>query len=547
MTNETTAPSPPNSKKTDSPTPGRPNHAVQRLRFICSAQEYGWIYKYALSRSKASRHRMPLPDSYEAFLQSKGDDFNAAAVRIAVRVFGISLTGLEAWELIKRYLAARKAGGKAITRTSSKVPFLKSPNLKLSLSVSMILLFHRLLYRFFSRLRANLLTQEAKPFRRRNPRISKALVSRFAPAIGASFSGFLLGIYPKDQLRITAAIFTLSRSIEFLWNKLELKGYTKGLPSWFGAWMLMPLSCGQLLHAFIFDRDCFPDAYADFTMSRAHNYIQKRPQNYPRDKPWPTTAQTINSLSTMASLGWPPFISPILFPPSASSAAKLPASLSFIEPLTSSAHPLHTSLSCAALHPSIPSCATQNFTYHLHAFPQLFRFFAGVYALFSIPKYRTLLSSPLKLPSRVLYAAARTSAFLSLAMGTSWGSICLFQALFPGRFLQRERFFLSGFLGGLAALVDRKGGKSIFLYSTRASVDSTWKVGVKRGWWRGFKNGDVWVFVAAAMLANCMYESEDGEETTDSGLARRLFEGLRGRGWKDPLRGVDPSHKVKEQ
>jgi hypothetical protein len=122
----------------------------------------------------------------------------------------------------------------------------------------MILLLHRLLYRFFSRLRTNLLTKDAAPFRRRNPRISRSLTSRFAPAIGASLGGFALGVYPADQLRITIAIYILTRAAEFTYNTLGNDGWFQNKPRWVGSWMLMPFATGQLLHAFFFDRDCFP-------------------------------------------------------------------------------------------------------------------------------------------------------------------------------------------------------------------------------------------------------------------------------------------------
>ena len=145
-----------------------------------------------------------------------------------------------------------------MNRAKAKISVLTSPNLRLSLSLSLILLLHRVLFRFFSRLRTNLLTKDAAPFRRRNPRISRSLTSRLAPAIGASLAGFALGVYPRDQLRITIAIYVATRSLEFAYNALEEDGWFKNKPWWWGSWMLMPLACGQLLHAFVFDRDCFP-------------------------------------------------------------------------------------------------------------------------------------------------------------------------------------------------------------------------------------------------------------------------------------------------
>lgn len=76
----------------------------------------------------------------------------------------------------------------------------------------------------------------------------------------------MLGVYPGDQLRITIAIYVLSRAAEETYNLAEEQGWIWGpkgskweKPKWFGSWMLMPIACGQLLHAFVFDRDCFPE------------------------------------------------------------------------------------------------------------------------------------------------------------------------------------------------------------------------------------------------------------------------------------------------
>ncbi len=180
-------------------------------------------------------------------------------------------------------------------RIKTKSTFSLSPNFRLSLALSLILLLHRLLFRFFSRLRSNLLTKEAAPFRRRNPRISRSLTSRLAPAIGASLAGFALGVYPGDQLRITIAIYVATRSLEFAYSALEEDGWFKNKPWWWGSWMLMPLATGQLLHAFVFDRDCFPKVCI------FHDLINHNPDN-----PRPTATSSSNTHPTTYSVGHQP-------------------------------------------------------------------------------------------------------------------------------------------------------------------------------------------------------------------------------------------------
>jgi hypothetical protein len=78
-------------------------------------------------------------------------------------------------------------------------------------------------------------------------------------------AGFALAVYPKDQLRVTISIYALSRAAEFAYNLAEDEGWIWGKegsgwerPWWWGSWLLFPMTSGQLLHAFVFDRDTFP-------------------------------------------------------------------------------------------------------------------------------------------------------------------------------------------------------------------------------------------------------------------------------------------------
>jgi hypothetical protein len=118
------------------------------------------------------------------------------------------------------------------------------------------------------------------------------------------------------------------------------------------------------------------------------------------------------------------------------------------------------------------------------------------------------------------------SAFFAGAVGTSWGAICLFQQLLPRNRLPTQRFFLGGFLGGLWAFIEKDAGRGNFLYCARLSVESAWKVGAKRRWWKGVRGGDLWLFVAAMAVVNVAFTKD--REAVRSRLVRRAFAGLRG-------------------
>jgi hypothetical protein len=86
-------------------------------------------------------------------------------------------------------------------------------------------------------------------------------------------------------------------------------------------------------------------------------------------------------------------------------------------------------------------------------------------------------------------------------------------------------------LGGLWGLIVRRDARSEFLYGARASLDSLWKVGKKRGWWRGIRGGDIGLFVASLMVINVVYERD--ARAIRSGLVRRGVSSLRGQGLRD--------------
>lgn len=193
----------PPTRRVSSSTPGSGSSAPidpilrNTLRYTVSAREYATLHKYILSRSRLLRRNAPSPGAVDKALSAApssgstvskkkvggSDDYNARAVRHALRVFAATWVGMKGWEAISRRMSdkeyvlpvMRDSHDVAVilTRNGSssasgkKQPFYKSPSLRLSLSLSTILLLYRFLFRFLSRLRAHLMDPQAEPFRRR--------------------------------------------------------------------------------------------------------------------------------------------------------------------------------------------------------------------------------------------------------------------------------------------------------------------------------------------------------------------------------------------
>ena len=251
---------------------------------------------------------------------------------------------------------------------------------------------------------------------------------------------------------------------------------------------------------------------------------------YPRWLVYTGRTQPLSASSRLFKLTQSrPYISPTLFP---TKEDVLPPTLGAVSALTSSAHPLINSLACATLHPSDPSCLRTYLTFWLHSFPPLTRYFLVIYsALTVLPRLKSLYHSPLATVQRLLATALRLSTFVTGATSTAWASICLFQNYLPRHVLASQRFFLGGFFAGLWAWVERRHGRPVFLYSARASVDSLWKVGVKRRWWRAMRGGDVWVFVLAMMVTGVVYERD--ATAIREAQWRKGVSWVRGEGWRD--------------
>ncbi|KIW66919.1 hypothetical protein PV04_06202 [Phialophora macrospora] len=486
------------------------------IRLLVNEHEYALLQRLlwrSSSPKTASTTNEIQPQDGTLNPDVQDDHHKAAAFRSASRVFVVTYGTLKTIGVILDRLATR--GSRTATR--SRKPLVASHS-KMALSFSSLLFFHAILYRIFVRLRLQLLHEKVRSIKERYPRIYTILTSRIAPAVAASLSGLALGICPADQLRMTMAIYVGCRALEIGYAAIEHTKLIRRKPSWVGSWLLFALAQGQMLHAFVFDRDCSPAAYGSFIVGYTPEYIQSPPENLSFRVSWPTPDSIVDALAQMARLRWPTFVSPILYP---KMVTTLPASIDpIISPITSRAHPGIQNLSCALIHPSDPSCFLAYLRQMLLSFPQIAKLFTKYYGALSLLRFKKVLEAPVASLNRLSESILRSTIAVAGSIGAAWGTICLFQIILPRAFLPKFRFFLGGVLGGLFQLFDRTGvGHANSLYAARMSVDSLWKVGVKHRWWKGIKGGDVWVFVAALALVNVVY---DMGKDTPAGQDRAL-------------------------
>ncbi|PWW75362.1 hypothetical protein C7212DRAFT_297275, partial [Tuber magnatum] len=516
---------------------------ILALRHAVSPKDYAVLRRHILLKGPARlRAATPSKAQFDAVCyEPGGDDYLPAASRAGLRVFLLSNVALNSWDVVVGRLARRRRKGgsnewaKEAVEATARTTLFGSANFFFSLSLSTLIVAHRLLYKFFFRLRENLLLPQARAFRLRHPRVAKLFLSSLSPSIGSALAGLALLIHPAGDRRATVSAWAFVKALEFCYNRLEDEGWFQNKPWWLSSWMLFPIASGQLLYTLVFDRDCFPSEYGNFIMGYSGRYVQARPVGYPDHLQWPGTYDIVDSLGKIAGLNYPPFNSSILYP----DANPLPKSLQRVSPIVSPAHPTITSLQCALLHPQEPSCLKTYLAFWASEFTSLAKFMSVVYAISWLPRYKSFLCDPAGTLGKLSKSTLLTTTFITGSMGTSWGVACLFQKLLPRHLLPKGRYWLGGFIGGLWAIVDSRGGRGNFLYIFRVGLISAWKVLAKKGYVKGVKNGDVYLFILALAIINSLFDT--GAHAVSGSFSRRVLSSVRGRGLKDP---VEEAEKV---
>lgn len=223
------------------------------------------------------------------------------------------------------------------------------------------------------------------------------------------------------------------------------------------------------------------------------------------------------------------FVSPMLHPGNPNT---LPAAVRSIDPITGPAHPSISSLSCALLHPELPGCSTAFLHNIALSVPKLAKIITTFTLALSVLKFKEFNEHPLTSLQNMCKRIVKLTAVLSAAVGSAWASLCFWNGTLSRATLPTKRFYLSGFLGGLPFFFVGNS-RHIFMYFFRAAVDSAWKSGVKRGLWRGWDGGELWLIVLAWAAIGSMLEARPS--TVQGPGVRKLFAFLRGDNFVDPV------------
>ncbi|KAL9936762.1 hypothetical protein V8E36_003997 [Tilletia maclaganii] len=335
----------------------------------------------------------------------------------------------------------------------------------------------------------------------------------FLAALAASIPS--LPLIPSGPLpRRTMAVYMFTQSIR--WAFLEARRsdarVVRNVPTWIGGALWYAVGNAQLLYAFLFHPDCFPTSYGKFILSRSNSYAPERPQHLPTSIVWPSQRVIVDHIAQLSTPtrkkpGFPPFSSPLL---SALTPSPYPTTdYSSINPVLDygPAHPAHTSLVCALMHPAEPSCKRNATEFWKREWLGSAKFVAGFAALSNILAWSKVRKDPETALFRFLLATIQGATVITGSIGTAWSLVCFFQHYLPRSFMPRYRYFLNGLLSAIWILAVPTARRSdLGNYVGRLSLQSSWDLAVKKKKVKSIKNGDLFLLAFGLATIAALFE-----------------------------------------
>ncbi|SJX60099.1 uncharacterized protein SRS1_11412 [Sporisorium reilianum f. sp. reilianum] len=471
-----------------------------------------------LSASQTTPSRNPVPRNLREVRAFLSDPPLPPNARIPARAFALGYSANVVLDGVLPLALHKKSPLQALP------PLVSLKSLRSGAVLALFSALYRVLLSRLTTLRLNLLAKAWKPDDldytvtrdRIRARLLKVLDSAalvpFAASLAASA---VLSVFPIPSVRRYLALWLSTKAVENLYTHLRaVKSRSVAwVPDWIGGAFFYALSNGQLLWTFLFEPSCFPDAYGRVILARSTSYIPPRPAGLPTSIPWPAPrdiADTIATLSTPSatSAAYPTFKAPVL---SALTPSKYPTTqYPLINPVLdyAPAHPAHSRLLCAVLHPTEPSCSKNFLSFFAREWQASAKFVAVFTALTQLLSYKKVLKDPETALFKFALAVVQGATVISGSIGTAWGLTCFFQQYLPRTMLPRARYFFNGFLSSVFILaVPQARRAQLGSYVTRQSINAGYGVANRRGWFTPIPQGDTVLLAFGLATLTAMYET----------------------------------------
>ncbi len=192
------------------------------------------------------------------------------------------------------------------------------------------------------------------------------------------------------------------------------------------------------------------------------------------------------------------------------------------------AHPAHSNLLCAVLHPTEPSCRTNFLSFWKREWVGSARFVAIFALLTQLLRYKKLLRDPETALFQFGMTIAQGATVISGSIGTAWAMTCFWQQYLPRNVLPRARYFLSGVLASIFILaVPTARRAELGLYVGKMSARSTWDILRRKRKVRRPPLGDLALLTVGMALLSALYEERPKALDRSTRSAFRWLVGAR--------------------
>ncbi|ORY89796.1 hypothetical protein BCR35DRAFT_300285 [Leucosporidium creatinivorum] len=510
---------------------------LRALAFVATREEYGKLARVVDTLIGRTGRSLKLPRAPMIFgeNQSNEEGGHAATVsRSSTRLFALIYSLAALYEFLLSLIRRKKFS--TVLRSLSSLSALR-----LASAVSLYSTLYRLLLPSLSSFLPTL-SPPASPsssfplsltsLKRRT--LNSNAVPPFLAGVAASPALLLEG---RGQRRVTIALYAFTRAVHGLVGVAGTKGWiSKAMREgrwWWGGHLIFAASNAILLHSFVYTPTTFPPTYSSFILRFSSAYLPSPSSSSSSRTTWPTPRALVDGIATSSRLHYPAFISPLLHPSSKKGfvvdvEGAGARALDAIRPvLDDRAHPGHSRLTCAFLHPEEVGCWEVFARFVKGEFKGASKFFGALAVLGTLTRWKKFLREPEEGIYRALLSTITSSAFLSLSLGTAWSTICFFQHYLPGHFIPTKRFYLQGFLAGLwVRLVGAQRSTDLGLYSARLAIQCAWDVLVQKGRVQNIRNGEVLYFGLSMGVLLALHEANP--EALQSKLVRSALRRVGG-------------------
>ncbi|SNX81380.1 uncharacterized protein MEPE_00085 [Melanopsichium pennsylvanicum] len=481
-----------------------------------------------LSANQTIPSKNPVPSSIAQLQSFLSDPPLPTNARIPARAFALGYSTNVVLDGLLPLALRKKAPGQALKA------FMSLKSLQSGSVLALFSAIYRILLKRFTALRLKLLARSCNKnsfdYELGRHRIKARLVSLLNSAALVPFTASLaastvLALFPIPSLRRSMGLWLSTKAVENLYSHLRRveSRSVMWVPDWVGASLFYAISNGQLLWTFLFEPSCFPSSYGRVILARSTSYIPPRPIGLPDSIAWPEPRDIANTIATLStptktSAAYPGFKAPVL---SSLNPSKHPSSkYTLVNPVLdfSPAHPAHSRLLCAILHPTQPSCSKNLVNFFLTEWQASAKFVA-IFTLASqlLGGYKKFVKDPETALFKFALAVIQGATVISGSIGTAWGLTCFFQHYLPKTWIPTKRYFLNGFLSSIFILaVPNTRRSQLSSYVTRQSLDATYKVAKIKNWLNPLPQADTLLIALGLATLTALYETRPTKSVESS-------------------------------